>query len=69
MMEVTLLILCALEYLCVKLFCIVRRGGGWLSTSRNRQINTGLGMVVNIYLPWHFGESDATPNYVDYDRI
>ena len=49
------------------MFCIGRRGGGWLSTSHNRQINTSLGMVVDIYIPWHFGGSDLTPNYVDYD--
>ena len=67
MMEDRLLI-CALEYLCVKLFCIGRRGGGGLlSTSHNRQINTSLGMVVDIYIPWHFGGSDLTSNFVDYD--
>ena len=61
------LLVCALEYLCVKLFSIGRRGGGWPSTSHNRQINTSHGMVVNIYIPWYFGGSDGTPNYVDYD--
>ena len=67
MMEDRLLV-CALEYLCVKLFCIGRRGGGWQSTSNNRQkINTSFGMVVDIYILWHFGGSDLTPNYVDFD--
>ena len=71
------LLICTLEYLCVKLFCIGRRGGGWPSTSGggwpstsyNRQINTSLGMVVDIYITWNFGGSDLTPNHVDYDEI
>ena len=66
MMEDRLLV-CALEYLCVILSCIGIRGVGWQSTSRNRQINTSLGMVVDICIQWHFGGSDLTPNYVDYD--
>ena len=61
------LLICALEYLCVKLFCIGRRGGGWPSTSHNRQINTSLGMVVEICIPWYSCGSDWTPSYVDYD--
>ena len=61
------LLVCALEYPCVKFFCIGRRGGRLQSTSHNRQINTSLGMVVDIYILWHFGGSDVTPNYVDYD--
>ena len=66
MMEDRLLV-CALEYPCVKLFCIGRRGGGWPSTSHNRQINTSLGMVVKICIPHHFGGRDWTPSYIDYD--
>ena len=61
------LLLYAFQYLCVKLFCIGRRGGGWPSTSHNKQINTSLGMVVKSCIPWHFGGSDWTPSYVDYD--
>ena len=61
------LLVCALEYPCVKLFCIGRRGGGFPSASQNIQINTCLGMVVEIYIPWHFRGSDLTPSYVDYD--
>ena len=66
MMEDRLLV-CALEYTCVKLFCIGRRGGGQPSTSHNRQINTSLGLVVKICIPWHFDESDWTPSNVDYN--
>ena len=47
--------------------CIGRRGGGWPSTSYNRQINTSLWMVVEICIPRNFGGSDWTPSYVDYD--
>ena len=68
MMEDRLLV-CALEYPCVKLCCIGRRGEGLPSTSQNRQINTNLGIVVGIYIPWHFGGSDWTPSYVDYNGI
>ena len=42
------LLVFALEYTCVKLLCIGRRGGGFPSTSHNRQMNTSLGMVVKI---------------------
>ena len=61
------LLVCALEYPCIKLFCIGRRGGGWPSTSHNRQINTSLWMVVEICILHHFGGRDWTPSYVDYD--
>ena len=61
------LLIFALEYHSVKLFRIGRRGGGWPSTSHNRQINTSLGMVVEIWKPHHFGGRDWTPNHVDYD--
>ena len=67
MMEDRLLV-CALEYPYVKLFCIDRRGGVWPSTSHNRQIkHTSLGMVIEICIPHHFGGRDWTPSYVDYD--
>ena len=58
---------CALEYPCVTLFCIGRRGEGLPSTSHMRQNYTSLGMVVDICIPRHFGGSDWTPNSVDYD--
>ena len=61
------LLVCVLEYPCVILFCIGRRGWGQPSTSHNRQIFTSLGMVVKICLPRYFGGSDWTPSHVDYD--
>ena len=60
------LLVCALEYLCVKLFCIGRRGGYDqvpLTIDKSTQV------LECIYIPWHFDGSDVTPSYVDYDRI